>query len=537
MHSLAFKDPVAATRAGAIYSRFKDLFSAKTDEEFLNIFHLLEYQIYGEKKNLTNQLELVSIILDMGELEEGHPGEKIFSKISTLGEIENIINMHAGKDARLFSEHKLSCSHVTWEDTARNHNSCWGPNISDLSIQMDFENRKYNLPVIRSSNFTDKTADIDPDKFMVAVGNAKKDGVLEQKSLAEILKEPWKLLTDESKWPKDTDGNPVKLYADGVDKKILVSSQMCLIPLPKNDISSKITYRPKIFNYQSTNINGELYPSVLTLMVTREGTSLDVLGRESYGGQLLSLNKAGERAPLTAKRPDEIEKKEMKLHEEMGLTAQDNSAQHNRVLIIQIPLTPKKKPITRSGYMAVCDSLEVSAPVVYYTNTSGSIGLGSSNPSASLNIGVLGSDDAKSVVNCIAACAQESFGATTTDCLSFDERDYERAPEIRERGITINTSSITKSAALRRKSAQTLKINSVRTIEKAVIGSGEVEGEYNEELGNGWERDTTLPIRVTVQLMMATSAGKITPAQVQQAADELRKVYDNADRVGSLVVG
>jgi hypothetical protein len=73
-------------------------------------------------------------------------------------------------------------------------------------------------------------------------------------------------------------------------------------------------------------------------------------------------------------------------------------------------------------------------------------------------------------------------------------------------------------------------------VEAAVIGHGDVEGPFNEIDGLEIERDDRFPIRVTVQFYKATSNGVINAADVQEIADQIQRVYDEADYVGSLVV-
>jgi hypothetical protein len=50
------------------------------------------------------------------------------------------------------------------------------------------------------------------------------------------------------------------------------------------------------------------------------------------------------------------------------------------------------------------------------------------------------------------------------------------------------------------------------------------------------ERDERYPIRVTVQFYKATSNGIVSEADVQSIADQIQRVYKDADYVGSLVV-
>jgi len=73
-------------------------------------------------------------------------------------------------------------------------------------------------------------------------------------------------------------------------------------------------------------------------------------------------------------------------------------------------------------------------------------------------------------------------------------------------------------------------------IEDAVIGHGELEGDFKEMDGLDLVRDPKYPIRVTVQFYKATSNGVMTQQIMDEIAAQLKTVYDAADCVGSLVV-
>ncbi len=75
-------------------------------------------------------------------------------------------NEAAGK---LAERHGLEFVNVTWEDTGRYKNSSVGPNISDMTIQSAASGgdalgrgEPVAMPVLRHPNFSDKTADLDP---------------------------------------------------------------------------------------------------------------------------------------------------------------------------------------------------------------------------------------------------------------------------------------------------------------------------------------------------------------------------------------
>ena len=80
---------------------------------------------------------------------------------------------------------------------------------------------------------------------------------------------------------------------------------------------------------------------------------------------------------------------------------------------------------------------------------------------------------------------------------------------------------------------QTAKSN----VETAVIGHGEVEGPFTEIDGLKIERDERFPIRVTVQFYKATSNGVVSSDDMEEIAAQIKRVYSQADYVGSLVVG
>ena len=72
-------------------------------------------------------------------------------------------------------------------------------------------------------------------------------------------------------------------------------------------------------------------------------------------------------------------------------------------------------------------------------------------------------------------------------------------------------------------------------VDEAVIGHGEAEGPFTEIDGLPIERDPRYPIRITVQFYKATSNGVVSPADVQEIASQIERIYVDAKAVGSLV--
>ena len=119
----------------------------------------------------------------------------------------------------------LNILNVTWEDTGRYYNSAVGPNISDMTIQVQQHNPisdDYTLslmPAIRHPNFTDESADIPLDRFFLRVGN-EKDEALKRVSLREFLGNLRQYLHQPESWT----GEETSLLADR-DSHVLVSAQ------------------------------------------------------------------------------------------------------------------------------------------------------------------------------------------------------------------------------------------------------------------------------------------------------------------------
>lgn len=348
----------------------------------------------------------------------------------------------------LVEKYGLNIVNVTWEDTGRYYDSSVGPNISDVTIQVQHrspERGDYDLtlmPVIRYPNFSDLTADISPDDFYLLVGN--EDGEeLERVTLTEYLSQLPRYLSDPDSWP----GDEVSLMARR-DTHVLVSAQAAFLPVPEEGMAE---FNPVIFNYQS--YQGD--PAVLTIVATREGTSATIIDnvRDAFPsgfswGQRLFFNQDGERASFAGQRLSDFSEAESASVRDDDPPAEDTAPEAageaglNMVLLIQVPLK-QKQPMR-------------------FMEESMSLGM---------------------------------------------------APAAAE-----------------------MEMDKASDVEAAVIGHGEVEGPFTEIDFLKIERDPDYPIRVTVQFYKATSNGVISEADVEEIADQIQRVYDEADYVGSLVV-
>ncbi len=339
------------------------------------------------------------------------------------------------------AKHGLKILNITWEDTGRFKNSSLGPNISDMTIQVEHESNRGKevtcMPVIRYPNFSDRSADISAEKFYLLTGNEKGEKT-EKVSLKDYLTNIRDYLSQPDSWA----GDQKSLWAER-DEHVLVSAQACFLPIPK---SGNAVFNPVLFNYQSYKDN----PAVLAIVATREGTSATVIdnnrdGFQSRGvwGQRLFFNHNGERSSLTGKRmSDFVNTDEGKEVMKKG-TAQQKAGL-NMVMLIQVPL--KYKRAVRS-YEYPCMESVMDAP------------------------------------------------------------------------------------------APNKKMRSRSSVENAVIGHGEVEGPFTEIDNLAIERDPAFPIRVTVQFYKATDNGVVNDLDMSEIAEQIERVYSEADYVGSLVTG
>ena len=261
-----------------------------------------------------------------------NPGKRRVNSPEYAETVRRVAEMVGDPEAsRLVIGQGLNLLNVTWEDTGRFKNSSVGPNISDMTIQVALEQpgRRMEvkcMPVIRYDNFSDKTADLDPDGFTLLVGN-EKGRQLKRISLSDFLENPTYYLSKPSSWK----GNDRSLWAPR-DSKVLVSAQAAFLPVPKQ---GKATFNPVLFNYQS--VSGD--PAVLTILATREGTSTTIIDNKrdafregSAWGQRLFFNQNGQRTSLTGERLSDFKAKpgnNTRPSEDAGL---------NMVLLIQVPL-------------------------------------------------------------------------------------------------------------------------------------------------------------------------------------------------------
>ncbi|MEP0901813.1 hypothetical protein [Nodosilinea sp. FACHB-13] len=258
---------------------------------------------------------------------------------------------------RLAEALNLNVLNVTWEDTGRFYGSSVGSNISDMTIQVQQQDpvsgqhQLHLMPVIRHPNFEDISADIPLESFFLQVGNENGED-LRRVALSEVLGDLRSYLSTPDSWS----GRGRSLLAPRRDSHVLVSAQACFLPIPQEGMA---TFNPVLFNYQSRP--GD--PAVLTILATREGTSVTVIDNQRDGfeagqtwGQRLFFNKNGERASFTGQRLSDFQAVENPGGRPEA--AEDDTEGLNMVLLIQVPLK-QRAPMRESSF----DSMAPAAPM------------------------------------------------------------------------------------------------------------------------------------------------------------------------------
>ncbi len=232
---------------------------------------------------------------------------------------------------RLASARGLRFLDVTWEDTGRSQGSAFGPNISDVTIEVVGADRRPLglMPVLRFPNFSDRTADVRLDRIWLRVGNERAGREPQVITLRQLLAEPFR-------WLSAPEAGAIKggtLLAPR-DTHALVSAQAAFLPVPQG---GQATFHPVIFNYQSS----AGHPAVLTILVTRQGTSMTIVdnARDGVGGrswgQRLFFNAGGQRAPLTAERLADVKAAGTTRNGEAAASLGEDA---NLLLLVQVPL-------------------------------------------------------------------------------------------------------------------------------------------------------------------------------------------------------
>lgn len=209
----------------------------------------------------------------------------------------------------LLESYGLNMTTVSWEDTARTKNSCWGPNISDMTL---YSNNR-NCNVLRRPNFADVTVDHSMDNFFVTVGN-ENNSPLKKIKLSEYL----------------CSLKELKMEVKN-DEKLLCSTQACI--LRDQSDSNETCFNVRLYNYQTTTEN----PAVLVIISTNQGTSAQILNSKTTD---VLFNKNGKAHDFVAERLKE-ERKRLNKNTDEPMTSEEK--ERNVIFVYQIPLVVPKR--------------------------------------------------------------------------------------------------------------------------------------------------------------------------------------------------
>lgn len=411
--------------------------------------------------------------------------------------VQKVANMVNDERAyRVAQAFGLQLLDVMWEDTGRWQGSSVGPNISDVTIEVEGfadgkRHRTYLMPVMRHDNFTDKTADIRTDEIMIPVGNHADGGALEVISLKELLENPGEFLSTPDKGAIKGGSLLAKR-----DSHVLVSAQHAFLPVPEG---GQAKFWPVIFNYQSTKKN----PAVLTILVTRQGTSMtiidnahDVVGSEDSGswGQRLYFNSAGERAPLVAERLADVKATGTTTNGESAASLGDDA---NVLMLIQVPLK-YRQPRRSSPKAPTMDAIEpMAAPTK--NAAGGSTGYGSGRGgSSNVDTAVLGHGPTEGEFS-------ELDGLTITRDARFPVR------------VTLQFYQATSNGVVSRADVKAMAAQIKKVYKKGdFVGSLVMPTEADRKRPTNWDGVTTAPANVTWQdfpglVEHVTIAGRVRP--------------------------
>lgn len=332
------------------------------------------------KKVISPVVALSALVAVLSSSVGATPQQRIARPPEYLGVIQRTAQMVSDRNAQALARAKgMQILNVMWEDTGRWQGSSVGPNISDVTIEVHAQNgpntSRSLMPVIRYPNFSDKTADVKLERFFIRVGNQRKGGRLETISLKEFLQHPTRYMS----LPRRGQIKGGSLLASR-DSHALVSAQAAFLPVP---LRGKAKFYPVIFNYQSRRG----HPAVLTLLVTRQGTSMTIIdnSRDTVGprawGQRLFFNKAGERAPLMAERLSDVQNSGVTQNGESAASLGDDA---NLLMLVQVPL--KYAPLPRRDFSMGGAIAPQSAPMKSLSRRSESASRGASD----VEVAVLG---------------------------------------------------------------------------------------------------------------------------------------------------
>jgi hypothetical protein len=426
-----------------------------------------------------------------------------------------------GKLQQYASGQGLQILRTAWEDTGRSKNSCWGPNISDMTLSVEGA----RMPIIRQPNFEDVSADLAIEKFNVTVGNetgSKPHRIPLKQYINEI-----------GKW---TGAPGLKNYLLERDSRILTSAQCCVLPLR----DGKVEFAVELYNYQGRVDD----PAVLVIVASTAGTSAQVLDRR---GKVLFQKKDRALNYMISRSQDFVVERVAELKKErpneavevLEKEARAEALERGCVQIFQIPLKQRPRPVYRSAMSeeAVIDGL-------YIFQAHGKVSNGSlvkqgkllNNPAAAVQSMQCLVIEQSAYLDCpppaAAAYAEVESGGDSGSKKSGDGGMMNSLKNF----FSSSSSKKKPAAASASRSPVAAPSPPARGIDAGVVQEGSDAGPWSGiPAGAAWERDERFPIRATIQFYTVTDTLDISEQVFREFAGKIRDVFSYGSHQGSLV--
>lgn len=478
---------------------------------------------------------------------------------------------------RRAAQYDLDVLPVSWDDTGRDEGSCWGKNNSDVTLK-PMKPEGGRCPIIRRPNFADLSCDVAPDSWNLTVQS--RDG-------GEATRvTPQEYLTSHI---IGKDGKAMNLWCDRDAKGFLTSAQANILPLS----DGACEFVPTLFNYQSARGSGD--PALLVVVSTNLGTTAIVITERTIN---LYYELKGKAANYVATRlRDDREKRGVPLDGPMTQEERDRNvllilsvplkqkmlsrgggfgmislkggpvvaggglkywaAQKHGGSFDTQSWTPYGAGITSfgGGPYGSAQQEDVLISTTSLKSYGGSFGASSNSfapdcspqlQSGTFSFGAkssAGEFSGKSYSAAPPSAASASFGgkqgpwgeelSSNSGVVLPDEDGAEDLTDMECKLQNLENASISFHS---NKRGETKK----RGIDHAMLGIGEPHSAYPaRNLPSAWSdlvRDTTLPIRATMQLYRVTDVGDIPEGIFSDIDTAIKKIYAKGSAQGSLVV-
>lgn len=426
-------------------------------------------------------------------LTETKPDEDLVRRVASIHSNSTVVSAA--------SRRGLAVTVVQWEDTDRfkdykgDNSSCWGNNISDFTLLLSKHNTR--LPVIRYPNYQDKTVFIPHERFTVAI-NGEAAG-MDATTLTRIP-----LLDYLKTHVKDSTGSVVDLSAPCDETTgILTSPQQCIVPL----VDGTQDLNPHVFNYQTRDSSD---PALLVLLSIQLGTSPQTVGNRSAE---LYFNLNGQAANLVAKRlRDDRAARGVALDGAMD----KDELERNLMILYSVPLKQRAREtsfqsISFQSYGDGGGMQFQGGGTQFYNQTPYVLtGMLSETTQVGGNISM-----PCCAVSAVPLQFEEDDGEVQIDSLdSLEEKSQSLAPP-----------SSTKQERARKPT---------RGIDHAVLSVGEPLFKFP----NGPERvklvrDTSKPVRATVQFWSATDTEEVSDEVLDELVKKFTALYARGTPIGT----